>query len=111
MIVRLKLRRGPTVARKPGKNRHLALASSALLTPISLMAYVLGCWRLAADMGMAGAFVFDGLFSHWQIWIALALALHATASLLNRYGRGQDLPAPRVLMLRLGLKLPRLRLH
>jgi hypothetical protein len=111
MIVRLKLRRGPTVARKPGKNRHLALASSALLTPVSLMAYVLGFWRLASDMGMAGAFVFYGLFSHWQIWIALAVALHATASLLNRYGRGQDLPTPRELMLRLGLKLPRLRPH
>ena len=111
MIFRLKLRRGPTVACKPGKNRHLALASSALLTPISLMAYVLGFWRLAADMGMAGAFVLDGLFSHWQVWIALALALQLTAWLLNRYGRGQDLPIPRVLMLRLGLKLPRLRLH
>jgi hypothetical protein len=111
MIVRLKLRRGPIVARKPGKNRHLALASSALLTPISLMAYVLGFWRLASDMGQAGAFVFGGLFSHWQIWIALAVALHATASLLNRYGRGQDLPTPRELMLRLGLKLPRLRPH
>jgi hypothetical protein len=111
MIVRVKLRRGPTIVRKPGKNRHLALAVGALVTPISLMAYALGFWRLASDMGMAGAFVFDGLFSHWQIWIGLALALHAAAFLLDRYGRGQDLPAARVLMLRLGLKLPRLRLH
>jgi hypothetical protein len=105
MIVRIKFQQGPALA------RHLALACAALLIPISLMAYVLGFWRLAADMGMAGAFVFYGLFSHWQVWIALALALHVTASLLNRYGRGQDLPTPRVLMLRLGLKLPRLRPH
>jgi hypothetical protein len=105
MIVRIKFQQGPALA------RHLALACAALLTPISLMAYVLGFWRLASDMGMAGAFVFYGLFSHWQIWIALALALHAAASLLNRYGRGQDLPGPRALMLRLGLKLPRLRPH
>ena len=75
------------------------------------MAYVVGFWRLASDMGIAGAFVFSGFFSHWQIWIALALTLHAAAFLLNRYGRGQDLTAARVLMLRLGLKLPRLRLH
>ena len=105
MIVRIKFQQGPALA------RHLALSCAALLIPISLMAYVLGFWRLASDMGIAGAFVFSGLFSHWQIWIALALALHATVYLLNRYGHGQDLPAPRVLMLRLGLKLPRLRLH
>ena len=105
MIVRIKFEQAPALA------RHLALSCAALLTPISLMAYVLGFWRLASDMGMAGAFVFSGLFSHWQIWLALALSLHACVFLLNRYGRGQDLPAPRVLMLRLGLKLPRPRLH
>jgi hypothetical protein len=105
MIIRVKFQQGPALA------RHLALSCAALLTPISLMAYVLGFWRLASDMGMAGAFVFDGLFSHWQIWLALALVLHGSAFLLNRYGRGQDLPAPRVLILRLGLKLPRLPLH
>ena len=95
------------MTQKLGKNRRLALATSALVTPISLMAYALAFWRLAADMGMAGAFVFDGMFSHWRIWIALALALHAAAVALDRYGRGQDLPAARVLMLRLGLKLPK----
>jgi hypothetical protein len=105
MIVRIKFQQGSALA------RHLALSCAALVTPLSLMAYVLGFWRLASDMGMAGAFVFSGLLSHWQIWIALALSLHSSAFLLNRYGRGQDLPAPRVLMLRLGLKLTRPRLH
>jgi hypothetical protein len=105
VIVRIKFQQGPALA------RHLALSCAALVMPLSLMAYVLGFWRLASDMGMAGAFVFSGLLSHWQIWVALALSLHASAFLLNRYGRGQDLPAPRVLMLRLGLKLTRPRLH
>ena len=105
MIVRIKFQRGLALA------RHLSLSCAALLMPISLMAYALGLWRLASDMGMAGAFVYSGLFSHWQVWLGLALSLNASAFLLNRYGRGQDLPAPRVLMLRLGLKLPRPRLH
>jgi len=105
VIVRIKFEQAPALA------RHLALSCAALLSPISLMANVLGFWRLAWDMGLAWAFVFSGLFSHWQIWLALALSLHASAFLLNRYGRGQDLPAPRELMLRLGLKLPRPRLH
>jgi hypothetical protein len=109
MIVRLRLRSGPAVTRKRGKNRELALRSSVLLTPISLMAYVLGFWRLASDMGLAGAFVINGVFSHWQIWIGLAASLHAAVFLLNRYGRGEDVPTARILLLRLGLKPPRVR--
>ena len=56
MVVRIRLRKGPPVTRKRGKNRHLALACGALLIPASLMAYVLGFWRLASDMGMAREF-------------------------------------------------------
>ena len=96
------------VERRPGKNRHLALAASALLTPISLMAYALGFWRLASDMGKAGAFGLEGVFSHWQVWIAAAVLLHASAWALGHYGRGGDLPAARAVIARLGLKPPRL---
>ena len=69
----------------------------ALLIPLALMAYVLGFWRLASDMGMAGEFGITGLFSHWQIWIPVAVMLQMTAAALNRYGRGGDLQLPRLL--------------
>jgi hypothetical protein len=101
MIVRIRLQQGRPIAPKRGKNRHIALACAALLAPAALMAYVLGFWRLASDMGMAGAFVITGTFSHWQVWIAVAVALHLTASALNRYGRGDDLHLPRILMVRM----------
>ncbi len=100
MIVRIRLKRGRLVHRKPGKNRHLAAASAGLLVPASLMAYVLGCWRLASDMGMAGEFGITGLFSHWQVWMVLGAALTITSSVLNRYGRGGTMRVPGILQFR-----------
>jgi hypothetical protein len=68
--------------------------------PAVLMAYVLGIWRLASDLGMAGEFTITGLFSHWQVWIAVAALLHIGSASLNRYGRGGTLKGPRLLHFR-----------
>jgi hypothetical protein len=100
MMVRIKLRQGPPIQRKVGKNRQVASAIGTLLMPAVLMAYVLGVWRLASDLGMAGAFTITGLFSHWQVWIAVAALLHIGSASLNRYGRGGTLKGPRLLHFR-----------
>jgi hypothetical protein len=100
MMVRIKLQAGRPVQRKVGKNRQVASAIGTLLVPVALMAYVLGVWRLASDLGMAGEFAISGLFSHWQIWVAIAAALHIASSSLNRYGRGGTLKGPRLLHFR-----------
>lgn len=92
MIVRVKLRKGRALVRNRRKNTQLALAGSALLYPICLMAYVLGIWRLASDMSLVGEFAVRGFLAHWQIWIVLGGLLHATAVVLSRYGRGQEMP-------------------
>jgi hypothetical protein len=97
MIARIRLKHGRRIQRKQGKNRHVALAFGALLVPAALMAYVLGLWRLAADMGMAGAFGITGLFSHWQIWIVAGVLLQAIAASFNRYGQSGDFQWPRLL--------------
>ena len=101
MVVRIRLETGQPIQRKRGKNRSLALGFAALLIPVSLMAYALGFWRLASDLGLAGEFSITGMFSHWQVWIALAVLLHLAAVVLNRYGRGGVLEMPRVLNPRL----------
>ncbi len=88
MKVRFRFRQGHPVQRRRGKNRKLAAAVAALLVPMALMAYVLGLWRVASDLGLAAEFAITGLFSHWQIWIIVGLTLSAAASGLNRYGRG-----------------------
>src|SRR5580692_3602388 len=93
MVVRIRLDSGATrVRQKRRKNRHVALAMAALLIPAAVMAYVLVLWRLAADLTLAGEFpISNGLFSHWQVWLALAASLQLCAIGLNRYGKSQAL--------------------
>ena len=91
MLVRIRFGRGRPVHRGRGKNRKLALALGALLTPGAVMASVLGLWRLAADMKWTGEFgISSGLFSHWQVWLASAGILQRGAWMLNRYGKDHD---------------------
>ena len=101
MIVKIRFpegrRRHPQRKSALGNNRELAAACGALLIPASLMAYSLGFWRLASDMGLAGQFDITGAFSHWQLWIGLGVLLHTAAITLNRYSRGEELEMPRVL--------------
>jgi hypothetical protein len=92
MRVRLRLSTGPPVLREARKNRGLALGFAGLLAPAVLAAYVLGVWRLCTDVGIAGDFeIKQGLFSHWQVWIALGAAGNVLAVVLNRYGHGGPL--------------------
>jgi len=102
MIVRIQLRQGQPVRRTRGKNREVALAFGALLIPASLMAYVLGFWRLASDLGVTNEFAIRGVFSHWQIWIVTAVVLHLAAGVLSRYGRGGQFHLPSALTFRFG---------
>jgi hypothetical protein len=97
MIVRIRFPQGRPLQPRRGTNRELSAAFGALLVPASLMAYSLGFWRLASDMGLAGQFGITGAFSHWQLWIGLGVILNAAAISLNRHGRGGDLEMPRVL--------------
>lgn len=97
MRIRIKLQR-PALKKHSQDPRQVALAIGALLTPASLMAYVLGFWRLAADMGVAGEFGISGFFSHWQIWILLAVILQFGGHALTRYGHEGALSMPRSLM-------------
>ena len=96
MLVRIQLRKGRRVARRSGKNRNAAYTFAALLKPLALIAYVLGVWRLASDMGMTGEFVFTGMFSHWQVWMGIGVFVHIVSSVLARYGSGGELRWPRV---------------
>jgi len=87
MLVRIRLQRGPTIRPKKRKNRHVALASAALLTPSAVTAFVLSMWRLGNDLGITRSFAIrTGLLSHWQVWLAISVAIQFLAVLLNRYG-------------------------
>lgn len=83
--------------RRKSPTREVTAALGALLVPVSLMAYSLGFWRLASDLGLAGQFGITGVFSHWQVWIGLGVLLHGGAIILNRHGRGGNLELPEIL--------------
>lgn len=92
MRIRILLGEGPLVSRRKGKNRRLAAAVAALLTPVAVMAGVLALWSVCAGLGLSGEFaISSGFFSHWLVWLTLAAAIEACAFLLNRYGS----PRPR----------------
>lgn len=96
MLVRIRLGRQPKPAVKRARNRSIALAIAALLTPGALAALVLAIWRLGADLNLTGSFAIpSGLFSHWQVWMGTAILLQVCALALNRYGRGTSSPSRR----------------
>ncbi|HEU0138265.1 MAG TPA: hypothetical protein VFQ79_01070 [Bryobacteraceae bacterium] len=97
MIVRIRLKPGAKVTKKPGRKQKVASALASLLTPASLMACVLSLWRLAADLQWTETFaISEGLFSHWQVWMLIAVALQSGAVLLNRYARASQQTGERV---------------
>ena len=62
-----------------------------LLMPVAVAGYALAGWRLAADLDLAGEFfVAGGLFSHWQVWLALAAGTHFSASYLDKVNNSRD---------------------
>lgn len=94
MVVRIRFGKGPKVGKKRRKNRRLALAAAALLTPGAFLLAVIGVWRLTADLGFTAGFVISsGIFSHWQVWLATSILVQLFARLLNRYGRSGDAAA------------------
>jgi len=89
MALKVRVRIAPELSRHLARLRRTAAAAGALLTPAAVLALALGFWGLAADLNLTGQFAISGgLFSHWQVWIGLAVLLQACASRLSRYGRG-----------------------
>src|SRR5262245_12148528 len=91
MLVRIRFRPGSRIVNRRHKNRHVALAVGSLLTPASVLASVLGLWRIGADLKWTADFAIStGLFSHWQIWFATAALLQLCSRVLHRYGMPPD---------------------
>lgn len=59
--------------------------AAEFLRPFAAIEAALGLWRLGADLGWAGAFFVNrGMFSHWQVWIAMSIFTQVASVYLNR---------------------------
>lgn len=91
MVIKIRLKYEYAVRRTAALNRQATLVASSLIAPVALMAWALGSWGVLADLKFAGEFaIATGLFSHWQVWIALGTALQFAAFLLQRAARRPD---------------------
>jgi hypothetical protein len=88
MRVRIRFGKRPQVSKKRRRNQRVALGLAVLLSPAAFLVAVVGMWRIASDMNLAGNFaISSGFFSHWQVWLVAAGILQVCARLLNRYGK------------------------
>jgi hypothetical protein len=88
MVVRIRLGERPKPAAKRARNRRFAQGVAALLTPAALMALALAIWGIGADLKLTAAFaIVSGWFSHWQVWLVMAVALESCSFVLNRYAK------------------------
>jgi hypothetical protein len=70
---------------------HWALAVGSLLAPLALVALTVSFWGFAAEFRWASSFFITvGLFSHWQVWLALAGLFLLLARLLSNYGSREE---------------------
>lgn len=75
----------PAIGRAGAVLQAATILVADFLSPAALVSLVLGLWRLGTDVGWTGQFIISyGLFSHWQVWIALAIGLETLAALGSR---------------------------
>jgi hypothetical protein len=89
MVVRIRFGKGPKLgSKRTERGKKTALIAAAMLSPAALVASVLALWRIAADLNFTNSFAIpNGLFSHWQVWLAAAVLLQLCSRVLNRYAR------------------------
>ena len=88
MVVRIRFAKPPSQSEKRLRNQRLALVFATLLQPPAVAALALALWRICASFQWVASFAIpDGLFSHWQTWIAGAAGIWLCSSALDRYGK------------------------
>ena len=95
MVVKIRFGRGAVMSPRSGKNGRIARLAASLLTMVAISCGSLGMWRIGTDLEWAGDFVFpQGLLSHWQVWIASAVAVQYLSWRLSRYAGEAVQPEP-----------------
>ncbi len=62
--------------------------AALVLKAAAICCFVIAIWIISAGLRWAGAFLIEqGLFSHWQVWIAFGVIAQLAAFRLNRPNR------------------------
>jgi hypothetical protein len=89
MVVRVRIRWARIWRQSGARRGAFVSAISRGLNLASVVAFLLALWRLSSDLNWTRRFALSqGLFSHWQIWLALAVLLQVAATMLQRHSRG-----------------------
>jgi hypothetical protein len=66
-------------------NQEVGRLLRYLANPMSVAGYALAAWRVGADLNWTGEFFIEaGLLSHWQVWLAIAIAIQFGGAYLAR---------------------------
>lgn len=91
MIVRMASAYNPEIRKAVQRTQEIAPVFRHFLMPIAVAGYALAAWRLGADLNLTGEFFISrGLFSHWQVWLALSVGTHLSATYFDRLGRSDN---------------------
>jgi hypothetical protein len=73
----------------------VAPISGLMLTAVAALAGMLGIWRSGADPGWTTRFfIAGGLFSRYQLWLAIAIGAQASAFMLERWVANRNTDPP-----------------
>jgi len=88
MLVKVRLPRGAASRRIDGKHAPFLSGLSGLVMLLAFSCLMLAVWRLTSDLGWTQEFVIsDGFLSHWQVWMALTIAIGAVGMRLNKFSQ------------------------
>lgn len=95
MVVRVRIRWGRIRRQSRARRGALVFAFGHGLNLCSVVALLAAFWRLGNDLNWTKRFaISQGLFSHWQLWLALAVLLQVAATILQRHSRGGGAAMP-----------------
>jgi hypothetical protein len=94
MVVRIRFPRGSRKGNKvPSRHAPFVSVFGGLMMLVAISCLGLSMWRLTSDLAWTGTFaITDGLLSHWQVWLALAVVFGGVALRLMRLGRPPEPP-------------------
>ena len=99
MQVRIPMKAGVRPRKTREADRAAAGLVSGLCGPVMLIGYLMAGWRLLYELRWGHKFgIDDGIWSHWQVWGAIAVVSHLLWSRLARHADGGQ-PSPRPYMM------------